>query len=84
MKEQSAALVALGPWFEAQGMTRLEQVADYILSLQRNVSDLLRENERLRQEVKAKLVAEDRCGLVFSVTSQAYAETARGAGKGEG
>jgi len=73
MKEQSAALVALGPWFEIQGMTRLDQVADYILSLQRNVSDLLRENERLRQEVKAKLVAQDRCGPVFSVTSQTCA-----------
>lgn len=50
--------MTLGPWFEAHGMTRLDQVADYISSLQQRISKLLMENERFLRDKKADVSSE--------------------------
>jgi hypothetical protein len=45
-KHESRERTNLGPWFRVQGLTNLEQVADYIVSLQRD-------NARLQARIDA-------------------------------
>jgi len=45
--------LTLGPWFRAQGLRTMEQVADEIISLQRQVLHYQGEAARLRLELCA-------------------------------